>query len=493
MKMKRFLSMAVAAASLALCVGAVPVSASDTSLKAPLSAEYKLDGKVVGMADGTLTVNLPNDHNADGLFLWWADDSGVLEGYTRLAPVKIPSKSDTTVVYEMTANTFIPPNATRLLIYTYSGTLGISQDFAQVELPKNSAYVIPEDELIAEFQVASDFHYGRNNSANQRVEGMLDEIANNSPDSVALFIAGDLVNTGAKVSEYEGFWALHEGTTVTDNVYVSLGNHECFGWSNENIGQAIATFLDNIILPDEYDSDWDKPYYDVRIGDIYCIVLGGTTRTGDSCSLGDEQYDWLELKLSEVPKDSPVFVILHQGLENTVAGTSTEDGWWGITDPERFHTILDKYPNIIMFNGHSHWAFDTQSDKNMYGGGDEAAIFNTASVRDSYEGYYVQVYKDRVLVRGRNFGTSEWVSSAQFVVNERYTGDKKEDEPSEDKNHVEDNIGEFNPTPATTPSATTTVTEPVKKSGCGSSLSGIGVAFSCLFGGAAVASKKRKK
>ena len=68
----------------------------------------------------------------------------------------------------------------------------------------------------------------------------------------------------------------------------------------------------------------------------------------------------------------------------------------------------------------------------MYGGGKNAALFNTGSVGDLWDpatgesivgsqGLYVQVYGDKVLVRGRDFTTGQWVASAQFVVNERYS------------------------------------------------------------------------
>jgi hypothetical protein len=69
----------------------------------------------------------------------------------------------------------------------------------------------------------------------------------------------------------------------------------------------------------------------------------------------------------------------------------------------------------------------------MFGGGKDAALFNTGSVADLWvpstgesvvgsQGYYVQVYKEMVLVRGRDFVTGEWVASAQFVVNDRFSG-----------------------------------------------------------------------
>jgi hypothetical protein len=114
---------------------------------------------------------------------------------------------------------------------------------------------------------------------------------------------------------------------------------------------------------------------------------------------------------------------------NTVSGSSSAEGWSGVANAKDLKDILDDFPEVLMFNGHTHWILD--SDNCMYdGGGKTASIFNTASVAylwHSYyvatgehmsgsEGYYIRVYRDRVEVLGRNFETGEWVSSAQFVV-----------------------------------------------------------------------------
>jgi hypothetical protein len=124
-------------------------------------------------------------------------------------------------------------------------------------------------------------------------------------------------------------------------------------------------------------------------------------------------------------------------MKDTVAGSSESEGWWQLEDDARMREIFSKHPEIFFFNGHSHWVLDSYNT--MYGGGENAAMFNTSSVgylwhaydvpwgehQDGSEGYYVRVYKDRVLLLGRDFINGKWVSSAQFVVNERYTDETK--------------------------------------------------------------------
>ena len=157
-----------------------------------------------------------------------------------------------------------------------------------------------------------------------------------------------------------------------------------------------------------------------------------------------------------------------------------------------------------MFNGHTHWILD--SDNCMYDGkGETASIFNTSSVAylwHSYdvptgermvgsEGYYIRVYKDKLLVLGRNFETGEWVSSAQFVV--EYTA-TEEDAPTNDTtSNVMDTTTKA-PDVTKAPESTTAsdvTTEKAKEKGCASfSFSAIMITLS-VFGLALFTFKKK--
>ena len=92
--------------------------------------------------------------------------------------------------------------------------------------------------------------------------------------------------------------------------------------------------------------------------------------------------------------------------------------------------FISKYKNVLFFNGHSHW--DLNSYQTMYTKDDNLPnIFNTASVAylwSSYylntgeylkgsQGYYVEVYEDKILVLGRDFTNSKWIPSACFIAN----------------------------------------------------------------------------
>ena len=389
--------------------------------KAPLSADYKLKNETDGMADGTLTVKLPADHGADDIYMWWGDADGKqLVGYTRLARFKV---TGTTVVHQMTANTKIPAGAKTLIIYTYNESNGLSKDCLVINLPDGAASK-DEGELLSEFQILSDIHIraGAEDEYSQNFLAMLKDVAKNSPNSQGIFTVGDNVDRGDTPQYWTYFHNLYQSVKDAPPLYLGMGNHELIGTDYQT---GLKAFLKNVKLPD--DSVPTLVNYDCWVNGYHYVFIGSDS-TG-AAAFSQTQLAWLRETLAENRDGRPIFLFLHQPMLNTVSGSSSAEGWSGVANAKDLKDILNEYPEVLMFNGHTHWMLD--SDNCMYdGGGTTASIFNTASVAylwHSYyiatgerlagsEGYYIRIYRDRVEVLGRNFLTGEWVSSAQFVV-----------------------------------------------------------------------------
>ncbi len=395
--------------------------------KAPTDVTYNITNPTSGMADGKVTVTLPADHNAAGVQAFWGTADGKLEDYTGLAVHKV-SATTTEIRFNMVKNTFIPPEATHLLVYSVNEGGELSEGYASVDLPAGCGYQFPVGDPLLEFQALSDIHISTAvREAHYRA--MLKDVAENSPNSVGIFVAGDNVDSGPNDSWWKKLWELYDKVDGLPDMYLAIGNHEFTGY--QSYEPALEQFLEYLRLPEEVDKPEDVPYYDVWINDYHFIVLGNTVyEPGVRATIGDKQYDWLEEKLAEDADGRPVFLFMHQGMKNTVSGTAESEKWWGINDDARLRELLAEYPNVFFFTGHTHATMD--SPNSMYGGGDSAALFNTGSVGDLWipstdtvlegsQGLYVQVYADKVLVRGRDFVTGQWVASAQFVVNERYS------------------------------------------------------------------------
>ena len=395
--------------------------------KAPTDATYDITDPTSGMADGKVTVTLPADHGAAGVQAFWGTADGKLEDYTGLAVQKV-SKTATEVKFNMVKNTFIPPEATHLLVYSVNGVGDLSEGYVSVELPEGCGYQFPAGDPLLEFQAVSDIHISTAiREAHYRA--FLNDVAENSPNSVGIFVAGDSVDSGPNDSWWKKLWELYDKVDGLPHMYLGIGNHEFTGYTSYE--PALNQFLKYLRVTDDMEKPEDVPYYDTWINDYHFIVLGNTVyEPGVRATIGDEQYAWLEEKLAEAEDDRPIFLFMHQGMKNTVSGTSESERWWGINDDAKLRALLKKYPNVFFFTGHTH--SEMESANSMYGGGKSAALFNTGSVGDLWipatdtsiegsQGLYVQVYGDKVLVRGRDFTTGQWVASAQFVVNDRYS------------------------------------------------------------------------
>jgi len=266
------------------------------------------------------------------------------------------------------------------------------------------------------FQVITDTHVTNDpeHVHNRNLERALQDIAENARNSIGIMHAGDVTDHGfpEEYEEWKRIWAQYEGQLP--EVYCATGNHD--------IAQGIwADRLSRFLAA----TGGSTPYYDQCIEGYHFIFLGTEEGLDLFCSLSETQLSWLDEKLGEQATSAPVFVFLHQPLLNTVAGSLEEQRWYGVTQDEELRAVLAKHPQAILFTGHTHWEL-TAAHTCYQGDGKLPAMFNAASIaylwtdedehKDGSQGYYVEVYKDRVLVRGRDFEHGAWVEAAQFTV-----------------------------------------------------------------------------
>lgn len=403
----------------------------DSQPMAPTSVEYALDNPKSGLADGTVTVTLSDkDHASSDIVMYWADDEGPLSDYTSLAKVKV---TGTVTKFNMYKNTIIPEGATRLLVYT-TNVFGTSKQYTDVKLPEGCNFKENNEKPITEFEMASDIHITDrvmgesdiNYKNNQHFKQMLEDVKKNSPDSQAIIINGDIADTG-KESEYKNMQSIYSQVSGLPNLYMSVGNHDLSANDYKTQADLFIKYAK---------TGTGKVYYDKTINGYHYIFMG-SEKQGLRADLSQAQLDWLnDLLEKDTIKDpeKPVFVMLHQSLYNTVAGSLPGQNWdgagsEGTKQAKQLRAILKKYPQVLMFNGHSHW--ELNSEKCMYARDEELPnIFNTAAVgylwtgydvitgeyMEGSHGYVIKVYKDKVLVLGRDYENQKYVSSAMFVA-----------------------------------------------------------------------------
>ncbi|GGO08165.1 metallophosphoesterase family protein [Saccharibacillus kuerlensis] len=168
------------------------------------------------------------------------------------------------------------------------------------------------------------------------------------------------------------------------------------------------------------------PYHDHWLGGYHFIFLGSETPHPKDCDLSAAQLEWLKERLAEeASPDRPVFVFLHQPLMDTVAGSMQEQGWYGVNQDAELKKVLTECPQAILFSGHTHWQLEAK--RTMYDGqGVMPSMFNASSVgylwtdQDDHltgsEGLQVEIYENRVVVRGRDFVRRSWIERAEYTV-----------------------------------------------------------------------------
>ncbi len=191
------------------------------------------------------------------------------------------------------------------------------------------------------FAVISDTHFG--NSWDEgpmvKVPKALKHIISHTPRVDAIFICGDLTDWG-NPSQYEQFQTVFNNTDVVPAdlpVYVMMGNHDNYA------DNAINNYL---VL--------NQPYH--RLIDIKGYPFITTSMDGggwddyapeEIAALGEN----LRIAAEKYP-GKPIFVFTHVPPMNTVYGTCDGEGGWG---SNVLTSTLSKYPQVILFGGHSHF------------------------------------------------------------------------------------------------------------------------------------------
>ncbi len=397
-----------------------------TAPVAPTSMTYRQTYEGTGLSDGVLTVKFSTENfNATELLLYWANDDGILQDWTALAKVKISSNP---FKYNFVKGTVIPSSATAIRAYSIN-KLGISDDYCQIDLPENCGYDMTGD-ILTKFQVVSDVHIAvvNQNLASSdakelhasHLQSMAQDVVSTCPSSDALIVVGDIANSGQE-SEWKKNAEILGKVSGLPEVYYSIGNHDLYSGSYSSRIQYFYKY-----------ANVESVYYEKVINGFTHIFLGSESNNKSTvdADLSDAQLDWFENRLKQATEKDPnkqIFVYLHQSIYNTIAGSFKGQGWNGVMQEQRLREILAKYPQVYMFNGHSHW--DMNSVGNAHTADkDLPNIFNTGSVAylwSSYDiplgeylrgsqGYYIQVYGDKVLVLGRDFEQGKFISSACY-------------------------------------------------------------------------------
>ena len=409
----------------------VRIRIQDASLEPLTSIRYDLKNAGDGFANGTVTVTKSAANGATDCVMYWADGNGQpLAGYAPLAKFKLTGE---TTEFPMYSHTVIPAGARQLIAYAVKDGM-LSETAVAAALPAGCDYQ-PAGTMLGQFQLISDTHLttdagasGEVAESNIHFAQFLADVQANAAGSMGIFINGDITNSGLE-EEYKKLVSLYEQAKKNGSVpglHLAMGNHDWIQGNPNNLFQRYAKAVnpDLAVQP-------EKVYYAETLGG-YTFIYLSSEQSGTSATLSAQQLEWLDAQLAEAAQadpGKPVFVLLHQAVYDTVAGTLPGQGWHGVNNEAALKAVLMKYPQVIIAGGHSHWELD--SPRCLYpGDAGMSAALNTASLGylwSDYDvsggeyvtgshGYYVRLYQDRVEVLGREFETGLFLPSAMFVI-----------------------------------------------------------------------------
>ena len=158
-----------------------------------------------------------------------------------------------------------------------------------------------------------------------------------------IFFVGDNTNRGAQ-SEQTYFFNyvnshLKEGTAFR----AVLGNHEFYANGYDYDGDAgPAEFM-------KY-SGWDAVDFHEELAG-YHIIMVSMNKYGSYSYFTDGKLAWLKQEIEAAIADdpnNPIFVMQHMSPYDTMKGST------GTGSDKKLRTLLDNYPQVINFSGHTH-------------------------------------------------------------------------------------------------------------------------------------------
>lgn len=269
--------------------------------------------------------------------------------------------------------------------------------------------------VLLRFQVITDTHVMADpgHTHNRNLARALEDIKRMAPNSDGIMHAGDLTDHGhaEEYAEFNRIWLEHgAGLPVR---YIASGNHDVgLGHWPSRLG----AYLDATGMSGPYHDHWVKGYHFIFLGTEQGLELFS--------SLSQVQLSWLDAKLSEGEDPArPAFVFLHQPLKDTVAGSYESQNWFGVAQDEELKEVLSRHKQAILFTGHTHW--ELEASHTLFDGEERLPkMINAASVaylwtdedehKDGSQGLFVEVYADRVVVKGRDFAAGKWLEKARF-------------------------------------------------------------------------------
>lgn len=309
---------------------------------------------------------------------------------------------------------------------------GVSAEVEPLPAPAESPAAGEAAAPLLSFFILSDLHVNAGMpDPSEHLRKALDDIKSFGDKAEALIITGDVTESGtpADYKEYKRIVAKYK----LPPVYANMGNHDYYNvWIDKNGAWNKETFPNgktDAMARQAFTSFFslEKPYHDVRLKGYHVILLSQEAyvqekpEVGEGAWYSDEQMNWFRDKMAENKDGKPVFVMIHQPLP----AQGKDGGSHRLIKARQFREILKPYPNVFVFSGHTHQDFLNGAEHYVK---ETFHWFENSSVgrvlnrkyehvkKDAAQGLFVEVYADKVVLRGREFSNRTWIKEAHWTV-----------------------------------------------------------------------------
>lgn len=391
-----------------------------------------------GYAQGTISLSAP----AGTYWLYWADDTKALDGYSEIAKLSVSSSASHT----MFAQTAIPVNATKVIAINSTSepaTKTVSSAAAVYNIPATKQWGMSESSKKYSFASYSDIHIDYPGSTyaydDEHWASALDVAAKRGVDFIVT--SGDAINNNIDISgiykkEWQKYSKILADSDYCNPIYEAIGNHEL--WQDVRTGT--KEFIKATGLEGSNNTA-EKAYFEKEIcGDHFIFMsLEGGFYPDRVEEFSTEQLNWLEGLLKKYSGDGKnIYIIEHSLFYKYGAGDRTDGNpYYDIplsdnqASTKRFKALLEQYKDTIFISGHTHISFDAQLNYSTNNNTSGQMVHNSSVAgirkvvnggldrnykRDESEGYIVDVYDDAIIFNGANLHYNEYNSNCCYVV-----------------------------------------------------------------------------
>lgn len=424
----------------------VPAAVFEPLDKDKMSLEYVFTNNERGSADGKITVNFAgqNPDNAKRINLYWASGNDT-DGYKQLTDYTVLESQEGKFFakdYIIDKDLLIPEEATALAV-----SVTDSEKVFQL------VYKLPEEKIPAPYgtplytaSFSSDFHlggWGSNPNPNVRQAAARNEIMAKGVDF--LVVAGDICQWYGEIANQDEWrFATEYFKAFGIPVYMVKGNHDEPNYPSKYVMDKGYEYFSYDFF-DAYLDNWlayskEQNYYTAeRTGeklDYYHTEINGhhyiflAIPDSGYYAFGDKQLEWLDKTLYEAEESGkPIFVFGHVPANGKV-NYQIALGKGSMEDFDKLEPILNRHPTAIYISGDSHYTLDSVLKNTVDGKQIRPSYINDGAVIEAYKavdervtnssrqpvpgnnshGLFVEVYKDKMIVRARDYMNGKYIS-----------------------------------------------------------------------------------